>query len=198
MAVDDALGTVTICKRGRTGLYADDHGLTMRNDWAGTHRFAWAEVSRFADGRVLNEGHYSWVLHIVLQTGRRVPVPCTSGSPTPETLTAVRQVAARYGIPADLAGVPMKEGRPAQRGLYHDPGGQAGLRYWDGKQWSPLLPPDLRKPRGVTVQGSSGSWSALPTADGRWTYAATRATRWTVWFAVSAAASIALLAGGLG
>jgi len=116
MAGDDAPGTVTICKRGRLSLHADDHGLTMRNDFAGTHRFAWAEVIGFADGRVFNEGHYSWVLHIVLQTGRRVPVPCTSGSPTPETLTAVQQVAERYGIPADLTGIPMKKGRPAQSG----------------------------------------------------------------------------------
>lgn len=55
MAVDDALGTVTICRRGRLGLYADDHSVTVRNAASRTRRFAWAEVSHFADGSVLNE-----------------------------------------------------------------------------------------------------------------------------------------------
>jgi hypothetical protein len=197
MTVDDAPGTVTICKRGRMGLYADDHGLTVRNTASRARRFAWAEISHFADGRVLNDGDYSWILHIVLHTGRKVPATCTSGSPTPETLTAIRQVAERYGIPADLAGVPMKKGRPAQRALYHDPGGQAGLRYWDGRQWSPLLPPDVGKWSSRLVRKSPGSWPTLPTADGRWTYAATQATRWTAWLAVFAAVSAALLAAGL-
>lgn len=122
---------------------------------------------------------------------------CTFGSPTPETLTAIRQVAERYGIPADLAGVPMKKGRPAQRALYHDPGGQAGLRYWDGRQWSPLLPSDVGKWSSRLVRKSPGSSQALSTAEGRWTYAASQATRWTAWLAVFAAASAALLAAGL-
>ena len=30
MTVDDPSGTVAIYKRGRYGLYADDHGLTYR------------------------------------------------------------------------------------------------------------------------------------------------------------------------
>ena len=121
MTVDDAPGTVTICKHGRMGLYADDHGVTVRNAMSRARRFAWAEISRFADGRWLVEGEYVWRLVIVLHTGRKVPVGCTVMRPIPETLTAVRQVAERYGIPADLAGVPMKRGRPAQRRLYHDP-----------------------------------------------------------------------------
>jgi hypothetical protein len=197
MTVDDASGTMTICRRGRMGLYADDHGVTVRNAASRARRFAWAEVSHFADGSILNEGDYSWILHIVLRTGRKVRVHCTFGSPTPETLIAIRQVATRYGVPADLAGVPMTKGRPAQRALYHDPGGQAGLRYWDSRQWSPLLPLDVSKWSSRTVRKGSGSWPALPTAEGHWTYAATQATRWTVWFATFAALSAGLLAGGL-
>jgi hypothetical protein len=42
MTVDDAPGTVTICKRGRMGLYADDHGLTVRSAASRARRFAWA------------------------------------------------------------------------------------------------------------------------------------------------------------
>jgi hypothetical protein len=187
---------VTICRRGPLGLYANDLGVTVRNLTLRARQFAWPEVSRFADGSFQTIfGNYYWVLHIVLHTGRKVPVDCTRESPTPETLRAVKQVAERHGIPADLAGVPMKDGRPPGPGLYEDPGGQAGLRYWDGTQWSPLLPPDVSK--STTGPESPNSWSALPTADGHWTYAATRARRWTAWFAVSMAVSAALLTGGL-
>lgn len=190
MAADDASGAVTIYRRGRTGLCADDHGVTVRNPASRTRRVAWAEISCFADGAWMSEGSYDWVLHIVLHTGRKVTA--TAAPPTPETLAAIRQVAARYGVPADLAGVPAKRGRPAQRGLYEDSGGQAGLRYWDGKQWSPLLPPDSGK-RG-TVRKSLGSWSALPTAEGRWTGAKTEAVRTVMFFALMVAVSAALVA----
>jgi hypothetical protein len=65
---------------------------------------------------VLNQGDYSWILLIVLRTGRNIRVHCTLRSPIPETLVAVRQVATRYGIPADLAGVSDEEraARPAR------------------------------------------------------------------------------------
>jgi len=111
MTVDDARGTVTIYRRGRTGLCADDHGVMVRNPASRTRRFAWAEISCFADGSRMNEGSYFWVLHIVLHTGRKVTV--MAGPPTPETLAAIRQVAARHGIPADVAGIPVKRGHPA-------------------------------------------------------------------------------------
>lgn len=197
MTAGDAPETVTICERGRRGLYADDDGVTVRNGKSRASRFAWGEISRFADGSGQNEGNYYWVLVIVLQTGREVPVPCTRGSPAPETLEAVRQVAERHGIPADLTGAPMKDGRPAGRSLYQDPGGQAGLRFWDGEQWSPLLPLDLRKPRSIAVRQAPGSWPALPTADGHWAYPATRARRLALLFTVYATVSVALLTGGL-
>jgi hypothetical protein len=99
----------------------------------------------------------------------------------------------------------MKGERPAQRGLYEDPGGRTGLRYWDGRQWSPLLPPEVGKSRTartkmVTVpEGSSGpaSWSALPMAAGRWTYPATTARLEAVKLAVFAAGAAAFLISAL-
>jgi hypothetical protein len=136
----------------------------------------------------MSKGSYSWALDIVRHTGRKVTV--LTLSPSPETLAAIRQVAARYGIPADVTGILSDSGRPADRGLYEDPGGQAGLRYWDGKQWSPLLPPDVGKPG--TVGRSHRSWSALPTAEGRWT--GREARRLAVQCALRAAVSAALLA----
>jgi hypothetical protein len=198
---DDVPGTVTIFKRGWSGMRADDHGLTVR-DGPRVRRFAWAEVSRLADGSAYYEGQYHWVLFIVLHSGRKVRA---HGAPNPETLAVVRQVAARHGIPADVTGVPVKGGRPARRGLYEDPDGGAGLRYWDGGQWSPLLPQEVGKSRTarlkmVTVpDASSGpaSWSALPMAEGRWTYAATAARREAVRLAVFAAGAAAFLISGL-
>jgi uncharacterized protein DUF2510 len=187
MAVDDAPGTVTIHKRGWSSLHADDHGLTVRNG-PRVRRFAWAEVSRLADGSVYNQGHYDWALLIVLHSGRKVRVHGAN-------LPVLRQVAARYGIPADVTGVPAKGERPAERGLYEDPGGRAGLRYWDGRQWSPLLPPEVGKSR--TDQKGPASWSALPMAEGRWTWAATAARHEVAEFAVFAAGSVALLISGL-
>jgi Bacterial PH domain/Protein of unknown function (DUF2510) len=189
MTVDDAPGTVTIYRRGRTGLYADDQGVTVRNPASRTRRIGWAEISCFADGSRWSEGSYFWVLHIVLNTGDRVMV---MAPPTPETLAAIRQVAARYRIPADLAGVPVVKGRPADRGLYEDPGGREGLRYWDGRVWSPLLPLDIGTRR--TVRTSLGSWSALPTAEGRWTGAKTGARRAAAHFTLAAGISAGLVA----
>ncbi len=196
MTADDADGAVTIWERGRRGLYADDHGVTVRNSASRTWRFAWADVSRFEEGGRYDSqsGGYTWTLFVVLHTGQKVTAWFGwYGADVPKIVTAVRQVAERYEIPADLAGVPAKDGRPARRGLYHDPGGQAGLRYWDGSQWSPLLPPDLVRPRSATPEKSPESWSVLPTADGHWTYAAARATRLTVWCIVLAAASAVLV-----
>jgi Protein of unknown function (DUF2510) len=199
MPVDDAPGTVTILKHGWNSLRADDHGLTVR-EGPRVRRFAWAEVSRLVDGSAYIQGSYDWVLLIVLRSGRKVRV---HGAPTPETLAAVRQVAARYGIPVDVTGVPVKGERPARRGLYEDPGGRAGLRYWDGRQWSPLLPPEVGKSRTarlrMTTTPSSGpaSWSTLPMAEERWAYVATAAKHEAMWLAVLAAVSAAFLIIGL-
>ncbi len=166
MNVDKVSGNVTTCERGRLGLYTDDQGLIVRNAASRPRRFAWTEVSRFADGSSQKEGEYSWVLLIALHTGRKIPVHCTiTASPSPETLAAIRQAAGRYGIPADLSGVPAKDQHPAERALYADPAGEPGLRYWDGRQWSPLLPQDI-KPPWKTVRDSPASWSALPVAWG--------------------------------
>jgi hypothetical protein len=202
----DAPGTVTIFDRGWNSLQADDHGLTVRNG-PRVRRFAWAEVSRLADGSVYNQGHYDWALLIILHSGRKVRVHGARSSSTP---LVVNHVARRHGIPADVTGVPAKGERPpsrvtgvpakgerpASRGLYQDPGDRAGLRYWDGRQWSPLLPPEVSKSR--TARKGPASCSALPMAEGRWTYAATaEARRQAVWLVVYAAASAAFLISGL-
>jgi hypothetical protein len=74
MSTDEALGSVPICRRGRKGLYADDLGVMVRSSASRTERFAWAEISHFADGGgqadVQSGGGYYWVL---------LNVSCTQG-----------------------------------------------------------------------------------------------------------------------
>ena len=117
MALNDRSGSVTICSRGRSGLFADDLGVTVRG-LRGARRYAWSDISHFADGiKGADGGGHLWVLDIVLRTGRTRRVPCTAAvTAAPQTLAAVRQVAERHGIPADLTGVPMKNGRPPDAG----------------------------------------------------------------------------------
>jgi hypothetical protein len=186
---------MTVCLSASNGLYADDNGLTLRKWLRRERQFAWSEVSHFADG-IYNmdmEHRPEWRLAVVLRTGKKVHVARRGAVATSELLDTLRQVSQRYGVPADVTGVPARNGgqRPATRGLYADPGGQAGLRFWDGRQWSPLLPPDIGTSR-AQKKGPS-AWSDLPTATGRWTYAAARATRLTVGIAVCAALSAALV-----
>jgi uncharacterized protein DUF2510 len=184
---------VTICERWRVGLYADDLGVTVRRSASRADRFVWAEVSRFADGCQSTDTARIWMLLIGLHAGREVAVECEAWGPVPETVRAIRQVAERRGIPAEVTGLPMIDGRPAEHGLYEDPGGQPGLRYWDGTEWSPLLTSGVRK--AGTARKSAGSWSALPVVAGPWQYAAARARRSGVRFAVLAAVSAVATAG---
>jgi hypothetical protein len=73
----------------------------------------------------------------------------------------------------------MKDGQPPEKGMYEDPGGQTGLRYWDGSRWSPLLPPDMGK--GFPVNKSTARWTELPVAQAGWDYPAIRAARSKAW-----------------
>ena len=206
MASDDAPGTATIWERGRRGLYYDDLGLTVRSRASRLEQYAWSEIGRLADGGVKGDGDNPdhWALIIVLHTGREVNVISPRSLPTPEMLAAITQAARCHGIPADVTGILMKGGKPFRSGLYEDPWGQAGLRYWDKERWSPLLPSDFESSRSrkwwiavPTAGKSAASWSALPRAHGAWPFAADRARRYAVWLALWASLSAALLTVGL-
>jgi hypothetical protein len=196
MTVDDGSGLITICTRGRSSLFADDQGVTLRSYPRGARRFAWSEISRFQDGEWSGHGGIVvWALDIVLRTGHTVPVAFTRGSSArPEILAGVGQVAERYGIPADLTGVLTKDRLP-YRGFYEDPGGQEGLRYWDGTHWSPLLPRSAGK--GWRVLKSTERWAELPVTQQPWAYAARQAGRAKVWIRVCVVPTAALLVAGL-
>jgi hypothetical protein len=111
MSVDDGPGSVTVCSRGRSEFLTDDLGVTVRGRGR-VRRFAWSEISKFADGIYGTQAGSWWELQIVLRSGRSIPVECTRGaSAAPEMLAAIIQVAERYGIPADLTGVMIRDGR---------------------------------------------------------------------------------------
>jgi hypothetical protein len=200
MAADDTSGSVTLWKSGRKGLYADDHGLTVQRSERRIRTIRWPEISRIEEtgGYDSQSGMYLWGLSILLHTGEKVSANMGwYGTDAPQIAASVMQVAEGYGIPANLTGVPTRGGRPVRRGIYGDPSGQAGLRYWDGSQWSPFLPEDIARPASVILRESPDSWSALPAADGRWTYAAAQARRYGRWSAVFAIVSAMLVAGGV-
>src|SRR5215475_6406728 len=153
MTVDDSSGAVTLWKAGRRGLHADDHGLTVQHSARRIRTIAWPEISGFEEtgGYDSQSGRYLWGISVLLQNGEKVSaVIGWYGPDAPGIAAAVGRVAERHGISANLAGVPMRSGRPARRGLYGDPSGQTGFRYWDGSQWSPLLPTDIAGRIGQT------------------------------------------------
>jgi hypothetical protein len=194
------------CSRGwRIGLRLGDDGVTVRN-FLRTYRIGWPEVRCFADGSVSRgESGRVWALSIVLRDGRVVTASATSGGKRdarPETLAVIWQAAERYAIPAELTGTAGKRGSrgsPANPGLYPDPGGQPGLRRWDGRQWSPfLLRADPASGQPGRVRAPAEVWSPLAGSEPQWSDAADRVRRagivFAVWLAVTVAAAAVTVA----
>jgi hypothetical protein len=176
----------------RIALRIDQDQVTVRNFFR-THRVSLAQVSCFADGSALGgQSAHWWALCVVLRDGTAITARGTarSGRPSPKTLAKITEAAERYQIPAELTGAVLS------RGLYADPGGQRGARYWSGRDWSPLLPADLADGKPLPVFPAPVS---LPLREpyGSWQYAASQAKRFTVRAAVYAVAAVLLLAGAL-
>ncbi len=109
MTIDDAQGIVTIWHPDGAVLRADDHGVRVRTDFGTQRRVAWAEISRFEDrvGFDSEAGRHFWKLVIVRHKGRKVTAYRMYGAPPAATVTAIRQIAGRYEVPANLAGFPI-------------------------------------------------------------------------------------------
>jgi hypothetical protein len=191
------------CSRGwRIGLRLSDDGVTVRN-YFHTYRISWPEVRCFADASV-NGGQAGrrWALGIVLRDGRVVTASgtaCGKRDARPETLAAIRQAAGRYAIPAELTGMATKRGSresPANPGLYPDPGGQPGLRRWDGKEWSPfVLQADPASAQPDRAKAPAEVWSPLVGSEPQRHDAAGRVRRASIVFAVWLAVAVIALAG---
>jgi len=193
-----AIASAWVLYRGfRLGVRFDDHGVTVRKVLQ-VDRYSWPEVARFADGSYQTDGGRIWALDVVLVDGQAVTLAATAAKkPAPKVLAAIGQVAAQYQIPADVTGEPtMRDGTPPNAGLYPDPGGIAGLRYRDGREWSPLLQADPG--RGGAEAGKPAEvWSPLPGAEQQWHDAAATARRAGIWSAVWLAVTAAILAIGV-
>lgn len=191
------LGTASIGLLSRAWLMGtrfDDHGIRVRKYFS-TRRFGWPEVSHFADGGWINDGDdQRWVLDIVLRDGRTVTTGATSSGKTarPRQLAAIRQAAARYGIPAELTGEAVTEERPV--GLHPDPGGQPGLRRWEGTEWSPWLRPDPGRGAASGKPAPAEVWSPLPGTEEQWHGAGSQARRAGAWSAAIFALAVIILA----
>jgi len=150
-----------------------------------------------------------WALGVVLRDGRVVTASGTSRGQRdarPETLAAIRQAAERHAIPAELTGTAAKQGSressresPANPGLYPDPGGQPGLRRWDGRTWSPfLLQADPASGKPGRVKAPAEVWSPLAGSEPQRSDAADRVRRagivFAVWLAVTAVAAAVTVA----
>jgi hypothetical protein len=145
----------------------DEHGIKVKNPWwyDGVKRrdIGWHEVRWLRDGLRMSR-RTRWSLEIVLKDSGVVSAQASrSGTPSaaPQTLQAIRRTARHHAIPAVLTGRPVERFQP-EAGLYPDPGGEPGLREWDGTEWSPVLHTD---PVGA-VPGGTGElatkWSPLP------------------------------------
>jgi len=83
-----------------------------------------------------------------------------------------------------------------EAGLYADPGGQAGVRYWNRREWSPLLAADSsRVEEAPRFPGPLPDF--LPEATGNWSYAAVEARRARNKAAVTAAGAALAVAAAL-
>ncbi len=158
-----------ITGRHRAELRMDEHGIKVKDAWWTEDRVnrvvGWDEVRWLRDGPRASR-RSRWVLEIVLKDGGVVLAQASrSGTPSaaPQTLQAIRRAARDHAIPAVLTGRPVERfyGMP-EAGLYPDPGGEPGLREWDGTKWSPVL----RTDPADAVPGGTGelatTWSPLP------------------------------------
>jgi Protein of unknown function (DUF2510) len=171
IGVRSAGPAVTITGRHCAELRMDECGVRVKNSlWTGGVKLVvgWDEVRWLRDGPRFSR-RTPWVLEIVLKDGGVVSAQASrSGiaSNAPQTLQAIRRAARHHAIPAVLTGRPVERFQPVGRmpkaGLYPDPGGEPGLREWDGTEWLPVLHTD---PSG-DVPGGTGelatTWSPLP------------------------------------
>jgi hypothetical protein len=93
------------------GVRFGDHGVTVRN-YLRTYRASWADVSSFTDGTT--DGN-EWALTVMRRDGRGFTATATQARRgSPQVLTAVRQGAARHGVPATVTGIAAERPRAWQ------------------------------------------------------------------------------------
>jgi hypothetical protein len=148
--------------KGRVRLRVDENGIKVKDAYVAERVIGWDEVRWLRDGMRLSR-RTRWSLEIVLKDGSVLApeaAASTTAAAVPRVLEVIRQAARDHAVPAVLTGRAVRRcgpGIPPRAGLYPDPGGEPGLREWDGAAWSPVLRTD---------PGGSGdlaaTWSPLP------------------------------------
>jgi hypothetical protein len=156
--------------RGRAQLRMDENGIRVKNPgWAdGVKRvISWDEVRWLRDGARLSR-RTRWALEIVLKDGvvvRSEASASGTAAAVPQVLQAIRQAARDHAVPAVVTGRPVERcgpGIPPKAGLYPDPGGEPGLREWNGTEWSPVLRTDPADADSGGTGELATRWSPLP------------------------------------
>jgi hypothetical protein len=166
----EAKADVTLTGPGNTQLRIAGYGIAYRPSpsAAGDGRH-WALIDRdlvswLRDGPRTSR-RSKWTLEIVLTDGTVIVPAAVSSkgdSADPAVLETVRRAARDHGYRAALTGKPtarMADGPFAEAALFPSPGGEPGLREWDGTEWSAMLHAD---PADETPGGTLATWwSAL-------------------------------------
>jgi hypothetical protein len=127
----------------------------------------------------LANGDKIWLTGLSCGTASHPPVPWRVASLDKfQSLIGVGQAPVQASADATGDGPPAwTQGRQvsAPPRFYADPGGQAGVRYWGGGEWSPLFPADFAD--GQVPEFPGTVVAPLPASDGTWRYAASRARK---------------------
>jgi Domain of unknown function (DUF4190) len=159
-----AYALVWLLRGLRMEFVAGPDGIVIR-DAQTTRTLAWSEVDSFVDAFIpVNQGRAQWALGVKTTDGSIVIAQMTAnGKPQGPagTVQALRTVAYRHGVRAQLTGDAANNGDPTSAGWHSDPDGKPGERLFNGAMWGPIRRhPD---PRG---QGTLESWDPIgdPTA----------------------------------
>ncbi len=154
-----AYSLVWLLRGLRMEFVAGPDGIVIR-DTQTTRTLAWSEVDSFVDAFIpANQGRAQWALGVKTTDGSVVIAQMTAnGKPQgrASTVQALRAVAWRNGVAAQLTGDAANNGNPTSAGWHPDPDGKLGERLFNGAMWGPVR--RHADPRGP---GTFESWDPI-------------------------------------
>ncbi|HSZ37185.1 MAG TPA: DUF4190 domain-containing protein, partial [Acidimicrobiales bacterium] len=133
-------GVVGLVRSLRMELRVSPEGVRIR-DAKTTLDLAWHEVDSFTDAFVRGNQGPQWALGVKCKSGSVVvaqATACGKNKGRSETVDALRAAAFRFGVGADLTGIPGNGDLPIGAGWHQDPSGKDGLRYFNGAAWTSI------------------------------------------------------------
>jgi hypothetical protein len=188
---------VWIVRGLRMEFIAGPDGITIR-DVQKTRTLTWSEVDSFVDAFIpVNQGRAQWALGIKTTSGEVILAQMTAnGKPQgrASTVQALRTVAWRYAIGAQLTGEAGSQDRPDRAGWHLDPDGKPGERFFNGAMWGPIRRhPDPRVP-GATFESWDPRGDATTALELYTTEARAQAKKRNKWVAITTLVLIAACA----